>query len=296
MNNVKLFFLAILFGTTFLTSCNDDDVTATTGNLDLNITGLQDLGSDYVYEGWLIVDGSPVSAGIFSVNANGELSKSSFEIDQETLNNAATYVLTIEPSPDNDPAPSDVHILAGDFSGNNAAITVNHGAAIGTDFLAATGSYILATPTDGGAMTDENSGIWWLDPAGGPGAGLDLPTLPAGWVYEGWAVIDGSPISTGTFTSVTGMDNFSGFSATDAGSPPFPGEDFLINPPNGLNFPVDLAGKTVVISVEPSPDNSTAPFLLKPLVGAVPADAVDHTLYGMNNNAAATNPTGTVTR
>ena len=69
-----------------------------------------------------------------------------------------------------------------------------------------------------------------------------------------------------------------------------------MNAPSGLTFPTDLSGGVVVISVEPSPDNSAAPFLLKPLVGMVPSNAVDHTLYGMDNNATATNPSGTITR
>ena len=119
--------------------------------------------------------------------------------------------------------------------------------------------------------------------------------LPAGWAYEGWAVVDGIPISTGTFTAVDMADDAAPFSGSSAG-PPFPGEDLLMNAPSGVTFPTDLAGKMVVISVEPVPDNSPAPFVLKPLVGPVPADATDHTFYMMNNNAAATNPTGTASR
>ena len=37
-------------------------------------------------------------------------------------------------------------------------------------------------------------------------------------------------------------------------------------------------------------------FTLKPLVGMIPANPAVHTLMGMDNNAMATNPTGTVTR
>jgi len=291
MTNLKLVFLAVL-SAFFIASCTTDDETPTTDTFTLDISGLEDLGDDYAYEGWLIVDGSPVSAGIFNVDANGELSATSFEVDATDLENATAYVLTIEPSPDNDLAPSSVHILAGDFSVDAAAITVDHASAIGTNFTASTGEFILATPTDGSMTTDELSGVWWLDPSG-PNASLDLPTLPEGWKYEGWAVIDGTPVSTGTFTSVSGSDDAAPFSGTTAG-PAYPGEDFLMNAPTGLTFPTDLTGGTIVISVEPSPDNSAAPFLLKPLVGTVPTGATDRTLYGMNNNATNTNPTGTV--
>ncbi len=269
-------------------SCKDDNDNAT---FNLDITGLEDLGADYRYEGWLIVDGSPVTSGLFTVDGNGNMSTTSFTVNETDLDRASTFVLTIEPFPDSDPAPSKVHILAGDFSGTSADLTVAHGSALGNDFTSSTGKYILATPTDG-MNNNEKSGVWFLDPAAGPGAGLDLPTLPEGWAYEGWAVINGTPVTTGTFTDIGAADAFGGFSGT-MGAPSFPGEDFVANAPSGLTFPTDLSGGTVVISIEPVPDNSTAPFLLKPLVGQVPADALDHTAYSMGNNAVATNPTGT---
>lgn len=281
------------------TACSEEEDNTTNNSalapLSLNITGLEDLGSDYHYEGWIIVDGSPVSAGIFNVDANGKLSEASFDLNQAQLSKASTYVLTIEPNPDPDPAPSDVHILAGDFTNSNASLSTSHSAAIGTDFSTASGNYILATPTDGGSMTDELSGLWWLDPSAGPGPGLNLPSLPDGWIYEGWVVIDGQALTTGTFLAASGTDNAAPFSGNMAG-PPFPGEDFLQNAPTGLNFPTDLSEATVVISVEPVPDNSAAPFLLKPLAGQVPANALDHTLYSVGNNALNTNPSGTVSR
>jgi len=288
----NLFFVA-LFAIAF-TACKDDDDTPTTEQLQLNLSGLEDLGSDYTYEGWIIVDGAPVTTGTFDLDANGALSRTSFEVDAEQLESATTFVLTIEPKPDNDPAPSDVHILAGDFSGTSADLGVGHGSALGNDFTAATGTYILATPTDG-MNNNERSGLWFLDPTAGPGPGLDLPTLPAGWKYEGWAVIDGTPVSTGTFTDPASADDSAPFSGAMAG-PPFPGEDFIINAPTGLNFPTELRGGTAVISIEPSPDNSAAPFLLKPLVSPIDGAAADHTPFQMSNNATATNPTGTATK
>ena len=41
----------------------------------------------------------------------------------------------------------------------------------------------------------------------------------------------------------------------------------------------------VAVSIEPQPDNSPAPFTLKPLIGSVPADVSDHTTYALNNEA-----------
>ena len=74
--------------------------------------------------------------------------------------------------------------------------------------------------------------------------------------------------------------------------PPFPGEDFLVNAPSGLAFPTDLAGGVAVISIEPEPDDSAAPFTLKPLAGGIDAAAVDHVTYAIPNTASAF-PTGT---
>lgn len=291
MKKINLFFLLIISLSLFI-SCSDDEGEMTS-SFDLNISGLVDLGTSANYEGWLIVDGSPVSTGLFTVNSAGQLSQNSFEVNSADLDNASTFVLTIEPNPDPDPAPSDVHIVAGDFSGTTANLNISHSAALGNDFSSASGRYILATPTDG-ADNNENSGIWFLDPSSGsPQAGLDLPTLPAGWAYEGWAVIEGTPVSTGTFLSVSGADDNADFSGTMAG-PPFPGEDFLTNAPGNLMFPTDLAGGTAVISIEPVPDNSSAPFLLKPLIGNIPSDALDHVPYDMGTNLGF--PTGSVTR
>lgn len=280
---------SILFLSFALSSCSKEQASFNT-----SFNGLEDLGPDYRYEGWLIVNGNAKTAGIFSVDANGTPSSSSFEINEKDLNKADRYVLTIEPHPDSDPDPSAVHILAGDFSGNTANLSVDHGSALGTDFTSSSGSYILATPTDGNA-NNETSGVWFLDP-NGPSASLNLPTLPGGWQYEGWAVINGQAISTGTFLDPTAADSGNPFSGTAASAPPFPGEDYLINAPSGFTFPTDLSDGTIVISVEPFPDNSEAPFTLKPLVGNVPASAMSGTSYSLTNNASASNPTGSVSK
>jgi hypothetical protein len=285
-----LYYLSFLFAMILLFSACDSSDEAT---FDLNITGLEDLGSDYLYEGWLIVDGNPVTTGTFTVDENGNLSDNSFTVNVDDLELASTFVLTIEPSPDSDPSPSHVHILAGDFSGNSANLSISHSAALTTGFSDSEGTYLLATPSNG-MDSDERSGLWFLDPSSGsPMAGLELPSLPEGWIYEGWAVIEGTPVSTGTFSSADMADDAAPFSGNES-TPPFPGEDFLVNAPSGLSFPTDLAGGMAVISVEPVPDNSAAPFAIKPLVGVIDANATDHTPYSMGQNLQF--PTGTATR
>jgi len=291
MTRILKIVAIILFAFT-VSFCSDDD-SPTTKDLTLNISGLENLGSDYVYEGWIIVNGAPISTGKFSVNDTGDLSQTNFNLDISVLEAASTFVLTIEPKVGDNPAPSNVHILAGDFSGNSGQLSIEHLAALANNFSTANGKYILATPTNG-SNTDENSGVWFLDLASGaPAIGLSLPILPTGWKYEGWVVTDGIPVTSGKFSSASTFDEFDGFSSTMAG-PPFPGEDYLVNAPSGLTFPLDLAGGKSVISIEPHPDNSPNPFLLKPLVGDIPANALDHTTYDLNQNLNF--PIGTVNR
>ncbi len=291
MKVIKKTALAAFAGLALFTSCekNKDE----TKNLTLNINGLEDLGANFKYEGWIMVNGTPVSTGVFSVNATGMLSKTTFAIPEDQLAAATKFILTIEPFPDPSPAPTDTHILAGDFTGNNAGLTISAPEALGNNFLAATGKYVLATPSDAD-MTNEKSGVWFI---GGmpPTAGLSLPTLPAGWKYEGWGVVGGKVFSTGTFTNVNAADEFKGFSGS-LGTPPYPGEDFLVNAPDGSTFPLNLAGGLAVISIEPFPDNSPAPFALKPLMANIPTGAIQHTVYDMFNNAAASSPTGTAVK
>ncbi len=292
---IKKMFFAILAIGIFTTSCSNDDDGPTTAGLTLNLTGLEELGNDYVYEGWIIVGGKPVSTGTFSSVTFPQI----FNVDATQLANATKFVLSIEPKVDPNPDPAPTKILAGDFSGSSAAVSSN---GIVADFSGASGKYILATPTDTDD-TNEASGVWFLDNTNAPPpvAGLTLPLLPEGWKYEGWAVIGGKPITTGTFTKVAATDDAAPFSGPEALPKPngddgfFPGEDFLKNAPAGTTFPTDLKGATIVISVEPSPDNSAAPFTLKPLAHVVPSDAKNHTVITMGAGPVVS-LSGTVSR
>ncbi len=251
----------------------DDEMVDGRPELEVSFEGLEGLGADFEYEVWTIVDGTPVSGGIFDITDDG-----SVEIaGQDRLyghEGAGAVVITIEPAVDNDPAPAATHVLAGDVDDDGRfELSISHPAALGTDFADVMGSFILGTPTND-PDPDELSGVWFLS-VPGPETSLVLPALPAGWAYEGWVVIDGQPVSTGRFLTATGADDFGDFSGPIDG-PPFPGEDFITNAPEGLTFPTDLTTATIVISVEPDADNSPAPFALKPLVAEVPDGIGDH--------------------
>ena len=129
---MRTILFMLIFSAFILFGCSDDETPTqnpppSTSTLQLNISGLEDLGSSAKYEGWIIVNGSPVSTGTFTVNAGGTLSQTDFEIDATDLANATTFVLTIEPNPDTDPNPSAIHILAGDFNGNTLSSIVDAG-------------------------------------------------------------------------------------------------------------------------------------------------------------------------
>lgn len=294
--NEKLFVLTAVAALA-LAACDDDTTEPVMETLELSFAGLEALANGYHYEGWAIVGGSPVTTGKFNVDSNGalvtvggaQIANGAFATGVD-LESATAIIITIEPAGDTDAVPASTHILAGTVAGGQATLGAADGAALGSNFLSATGNYILATPTNG-ADTDENSGIWFLSlETGAPTTGLSLPTLPAGWAYEGWAVIGGTPVTTGRFTVVDAVDLADPFSGAEDG-PPFPGEDFLVNAPSGIAFPTDLAGGTAVISIEPDPDDASGPFTLKPLVGMIAPDAVDHVTYSMGNNASGF-PTG----
>ena len=290
----KLFFGVIALGL-MITSCSDDDDNSSnTDTLTLNLNGLEELGTDFVYEGWIIVNGQPVTTGRFTSVTFPQ----SFDVDGEQLENATAFVLSIEPLVDPDPAPAPTKVLRGDFSGNSA--TVNTGL-IG-DLVNVSGTFFLRTPTDemmpGGTNNmNDQYGVWFGSPGMPPTANLTLPDVSQndGWTYEGWVIGESGPISTGRFDDFGGRDDFSGFSGAEFNQgPPVPGEDFFLNAPTGEVFPLDVRNRMVVISLEPVPDDSPAPFAIKPLV----ATANDDTAPLFQNFNANPNslPTGTVTR
>ena len=297
---IKKTFLGLMALGLIATSCSSDDDNnngPSTADLTLNIQGLEPLGSDFVYEGWVIVDGQPVTTGTFtSVDF-----PQTFQVNESVLNSATAFVLSIEPAVDPDPAPAATKVLSGDFSGNSATVWVAPVTENADDFSTSWGRFFLRTPTDEVAGTENNMndefGIWFGTPGTMPPAvGLGLPTLAPGWKYEGWVVVDGvGPISTGTFTGFTEVDDFNGFSgAENTVGPPIPGEDFFLNPPAGFTFPLDVRGRTAVISVEPYPDDSPAPFALKPLLGVAGNDTAPAT-HDLSLNLGSL-PTGSVTR
>jgi hypothetical protein len=250
-----------------------------------SLSGVEDVSPAHL-EGWAIFGDEKVSTGKFDVGDS-----LIFTLERD-LRDVDMFVITIEPEGDMDADPSGIVLLSGPVMDGRADLSFP------VDLSTVDGTYILATPTDG-ADTNELSGIWFLQLPGPPTAGLLLPDLGAGWVYEGWVVNMGTPLTSGRFISAEGVDLFDGYSSMEAG-PPFPGEDYLVNAPMGLMFPIDLSdGESLaVISIEPDlggiDPTGDAPFVVKPLVGMIPQGAEDHVNYSMDQNLASI-PSGTVT-
>ncbi len=167
-----------------------------------------------------------------------------------------------------------------------------------------------AAMEDEDAMEDEMEDEAMADDAmseGRPVITIDFEGLePLGddFEYELWTIVDGAPVTGGVFdiddngeVAISGdQDHLYGHEgATDVVisiEPADPGEDFLVDAPADLSFPLDLSGGAAVISVEPADDNSPAPFALKPLVGDIPADAEPSVNYDLGAGPAPFSASG----
>lgn len=242
-----------------------------------------------IYEGWIVRGDMKHSFGTFNMSESGQID-GEFSLDGVTPQNGDTVAISIEPDNDTDPEPSATIILAGEMVDGSANL------AFPLDISGFSGTYILATPTTE-TKSDETSGIWFTST--GSDATLNIPVAPAGWIYEGWVVVDGLPVTSGQFTDPNQADNFDGYSGP-GNAPNKPGEDYVANLPSGFDTPIELADGTsmIVVSIEPfqngeDPTGST-PAQVKPLSAAIAEGATDHTEYDLEQSSSSL-PSGTVT-
>ncbi|MGQ0721668.1 MAG: hypothetical protein ACT4PE_08860, partial [Candidatus Eiseniibacteriota bacterium] len=174
--------------------------------------------------------------------------------------------ITIEAAGDDDDVPGSA-LVGGAFLNGTAQLSPGHADAVNRNFAGIGGSFLLETPSTS-TSADAAEGIWFVAPGGGS-ASLDLPALPAGWVYEAWVSNNSAGITTlGRFSTVGGPDSdadgpLSGAPPTDGAGYPFPGSDFPY-----ATGGVDLSAASVFITLEPA-DNADGPgpFFLE-LLGA----------------------------
>lgn len=302
MIGAVLALVAVLGIGVFALTSGDDDTASTNTSVnsvesteeasklpfDFAVNNLSPLESG-VYEGWIVRDDVKYSFGTFNTNEAGEI-VGDLMLDDITPQDGDKVVVTIEPTNDADPDPSGTVVLAGDLVGGSADLTFP------VDITAFSGKYILATPSDGDG-NNETSGLWFVSQENGPAeTGLNLPIAPEGWIYEGWAVYNGAPLSTGQFTDPAAADNLDAYNG-DQGTPNWPGEDFLVNLPSDVEAPVNLANGTskAVISLEPFIDGEDptgeGPAQVKPLAHDIPEGVADHDTQDLTLDTSSL-PTG----
>ena len=306
---MKRIVLIISFVFMVLVGCEKNDILSNDEQIsavELNVTGLQALGDSAWYELWLVGASGTSSVGVFSVDDQGLLTPSRFDVNLGYIQEASKFLLTVEEDDvpgtrfttvqvndtttrvDTTFAESNYLLAAALIQANQAHVSIGEETVLDFDFMSATGTYMLATPTDD--QVAETSGIWFVNDTSAAMdtkmAGLILPRLPARWAYEGWVVFNGTPVSTGEFTNPEVADK-SGMYSGDSLSwgYAFPGEDFVKDDGlSGIVFPTDLSGKEVYITLSaPHPANANTPFSLKILSTVVPAGAQTNVVYEMEN-------------
>lgn len=163
--------------------------------------------------------------------------------------------ITIEPSPDNDSMPSGSIYFSGDIDLSITTFVVLEFPGTHLETLNPNAFFTYTTPTDEDTTeANEIRGVWFML-AGQQEPGLfGLQPAPDGWVYEGWAKLGDTLLSTGRFASPDGADQGNPYSGM-LSAPPYPGEDFLLNSPRSGLFPYEFqTTDTIMVTVEPVDD------------------------------------------
>ena len=307
--------LSIAFG------CESDDPTSpdTVDEIEFSLSGFpqfRPFDGEGHFELWIafadtggrLRHETAVSAGTFRTNDSGQavaldFSPLVFQVDPDDENadqnddGVVDWPLAVDAfisvqdpnSPERGPV-----FLGGNFRNGEATLTVAHADAFGNSFAAASGSFVLATPSTA-ATADSLRGVWFAEPGGGTPS-LALPLLPAGqWRYGGW-VSDGfvGSASLGEFVAAAGADSDSsgplnGVAPTDSPGWSFPGSDFPFGNPDQ-----DFSNASVSITLEPVDTVlRTEPFFLFLMGAPVPAGVSSNTSIPMNNSSASF-PTATI--
>ncbi|HRI45885.1 MAG TPA: hypothetical protein PK559_02170 [Ignavibacteriaceae bacterium] len=287
-------FIVIIF-----TGCTDSITTSTVttadGTLSVSLNNLPQLSDSSNYAIWLFGKDS-VKLDYFKVTNDGANFSKTYNVKLGHVQGAKYLAITVEhdSSALNDSISRGRRFLAGIFSANNATLSVKTDIAFNNDFNSVVGKYTLFTPTDT-ANTQKKSGIWFVKNVDAPPiqAGLELPTLPSGWEYNAWVEVGSVKLKTGGFRSVSGKDNDSTYCGPLAALA-FPGEDFLNNAPAGVTFPVDLSGKSVYITVQPTDWKLNRPFNFEVLRATIPSPASENTAYDLQKNLVLPSGSGVV--
>jgi len=222
--------------------------------LELEVDHLPALPEDRAYAVWLVVGGTPLSIGRFTLDESGQPDPAELEVDSSVIEAATAVQIYLEADDGDSAEPADAPLLAGALVDDAAELSVADSQALGGDFSEARGAYVLATPTTASREEDHAEGIWW--PAS-PEPMLVLPELPAGWIYEGWVVGPKGPISTGRFATPAGADGDGAGAFAGADAPPAaPGQDFV------ASYAATLEGTQITPDPVDTPAGGEGTFVL----------------------------------
>ncbi len=281
MINKNILWVIVLFFFSLFNSCEENNILDATGEITFSTTGLPAMQENYTYQAWLLVGGSYVSIGTFNIDVNGVNTPTGFkQINNNDLEKASGIAITIEfTGAESKSSPSDLIILAGNFSDNKAILSTSDKRTIYAKDLKA--EYIVDAPT---AITSEksdkgNNGIWFSTDKNQSKetAGLVLPYVQndsertlSNLSYQAWIYVpdadDGTkniPINMGAFTKANEPDNSNNYAGENKNSTPvLPGNDFVKITDINVENPVDVIDKKVIITVKPNEGNTskTKPF------------------------------------
>lgn len=242
------------------------------------------------YAAWVFLDNRDViGLGPFNVDDDGRPINPDGELIQrftanENLYSSVSVLITIEPGGIPGATPGSAVILQGPFIDGVAQLRVP--APLLT--IEAAGSYRVFTPTDG-PDTNEGSGLWAVSVDDDPL--LLLPPLNNVYSWEHYLIIGGQTLSMGRFRSPIAPDFINPFSGSEP-APGFPGEDFLVNAPEGVTFPADLSGARLLLTLEPVLNDTADPSQLVVLEAILPAGLQGGEIIALTNRTSEF-PTGT---
>jgi hypothetical protein len=282
-----------------ISSCTDNItttvVTESDGTVSISLNYLPLLSDSTHFAVWVFGKDS-VKLDNFKVANSGASYSKTYDVKLGHMQGAKYLAVTIEhdSSTLNDSISRGRRFLAGIFSANKVNLSVKTDIAFNNDFSTVTGKYTLFTPTDT-VNAVKKSGIWFVKNVDAPPIlpALVLPSLPAGWEYNAWVTIDGKLLKTGGFRSASIKDNDSTYCGP-LSIPNYPGEDFLNNAPTGVSFPVDLSGKTLFITIQPTDWKLDRAFNLEILKATIPANATEFVSYDLEKNLVLPSGSGTV--
>jgi hypothetical protein len=299
---MRVLILIVFLSTIFLSACGRGGNPPVTGTREIamDFSNLEHLGNDFTYTAWLVDGPTYHRLGNFDIAAGGATVPATLSTPESTFAASEALVISIEAAGSSPVLPSAQRVLAGEIQGDGADLSIADQRALGDPFTGVGAQYILETATTA-AATDYMQGIYWCVPGEflgipepvvpeDPNLDITMPQLPPGWVYEGWVVLpDQAPVSTGRFTDplVPDSDELGPAKGPDPGMP-FPGQEF-IDPPKVLT------GGEAWLTVEPEPDYSPAPGMLKVLVDTNIEDKGATQMQWTENNALETRPTGSAT-